>query len=187
MMMSCMRSERRPDRLSLAHTVLLLVVFQFDGLAHDEIMRAVDAAQLQHVVAHRGFHEHRKIAPGRDRDRDLADVYPHDFLGPGFQRQALDVFSAHEEGGRDVVFGEQFEKRGRGFAGTVVERQRDRRPRAVAVVDGRAEHARRAAAHRVRKEPACRQDTRRSANEAAIRHSVRLRWSFPARSIETEN
>ena len=49
-----------------------VVVAHVLRLARDEFARAVDAAQLQHVVAHRGLDQHREVAPGGDRDGDLA-------------------------------------------------------------------------------------------------------------------
>src|SRR5208283_3491476 len=79
----------------------------------------------------------------------IADFVPRRRDGPGDFRQPFHVRAAHEKGGLDAKFGQQFEQRRGRFARPVVEGQRQRFPFAVAVVNGRAEYCRRPAAHRV--------------------------------------
>src|SRR5579859_1590874 len=58
-------------------------------LALDEFLGAVDAAQLQDVIAHRRLGEYCQIATRSDGQHDLANADAHDVLGACIERQAI--------------------------------------------------------------------------------------------------
>src|SRR4051794_18930486 len=71
----------------------LTVPFNLKRLPCDEIARAVDAAQLQHVVANARFDEDSEFASRRNRYGDLADADAHDLFRARFERQPLHVWA----------------------------------------------------------------------------------------------
>src|SRR5262245_14233237 len=78
----------------------------------------------------------------------------------------LDILSAHEKRGFHAMFLQQVEKRRCRFARAVVERQRERTPPPVSVIDARSEKIGCPSAHGVRKSPARgAQDSQRSADQ----------------------
>ena len=89
-----------PDRRDL-HQSAPEVLF----LPADEFLRAVDAAQLQDIVAHGRLHQHGEIAPRGHRQHDLADAHAQDLFGARFERQAFQpghnaayrLFQLHDE------------------------------------------------------------------------------------------
>jgi hypothetical protein len=60
-------------------------------LAVDEVLHAVDPAQVQDGIAHRRFEKYCQVAPGRDRNDDSANRDAEDFLRLGIERQARSV------------------------------------------------------------------------------------------------
>src|SRR5690242_5690819 len=60
-------------------------------LAMDEFLRAVDSAQLEHVVAHRRLHQHREVSSRRHRQHDFANAHAENLLGARLERQALEA------------------------------------------------------------------------------------------------
>src|ERR1700674_1899204 len=64
-----------------------------------------------------------------------------------------DIFSTHEKRGANMILVESVEQSWRGFAGTVVEGERQNRPAAVAMIEGLAEDAGRASPHGVSHKP----------------------------------
>ena len=85
-----------------------------------------------------------------------------------------DVRAAQKECGGYFVFGQNVEQLRRGFARAVIERQRERASRAVAMIHGWAENAGGASAHGISEEACGGEDSGRSADEAAVWHFVRV-------------
>src|SRR5690242_6774708 len=59
------------------------------SLPLDELLRAVDTAQLQDIVAHGGLHEHGEIASSGHRQHHLAHTHAEDLFGARLQRETV--------------------------------------------------------------------------------------------------
>src|SRR6267378_2083925 len=66
-----------------------IALLDLGPLPFHELGSRMDAAELEDVVAHRGFEKHRQVAAGGDRDHDLANGNPEDVFRLLVQRQAL--------------------------------------------------------------------------------------------------
>ena len=80
-----------PERplTSINCTATLFFLLHLLLLPGEELLRRIDAAQLEDFVAHRGLDQHREVAPGGHRDDHLADGDAEDLLGELGERQAL--------------------------------------------------------------------------------------------------
>src|SRR5262249_57875365 len=72
-----------------AEPAALLVLLHLAALPREELGGGVDAAQLEDLVAHRGFDQHREVAAGGHRNAHAAHADAEDLLRLLDERQPL--------------------------------------------------------------------------------------------------
>src|ERR1700758_3385060 len=84
-------TQQRTATASSILDVLSAAVFHQLLLSLDELLGAVDAALVEHEVAHGRFDQHREIAPGGYGNGHLANRHAENFLEGSVHLQAVEV------------------------------------------------------------------------------------------------